>query len=144
MTDELEHALREAARWLETLAEDGPDLTVNAHKKAAHEAQEFAENPVLEEAADVFICLMGTAVRKGWTTRDIAEAIQSKLEINRLRTWMQKPDGTWQHMREIPCEDARRGIEHRPHVAMVSFGGTEKVEVGCTGKPYTPPPWVAG
>ena len=95
-------ALTRAARWLNRLALDGPDLRVNAHRKAAHEAQELADDPSLEEFADVLICLVGTALAHGWTEDDVAAAVLDKVAVNSARTWAQEPDGTWQHVPTIP------------------------------------------
>lgn len=93
----LPHALDEAVDWLRALATDGPDLTINAHRKAAHEAHEFAEDPSLEELADVLICLIGAADHRGWSQDDIAHAVSAKVKVNQARTWAQQADGTWQH-----------------------------------------------
>lgn len=97
MTD-LTLSMADAARWLIALADDGPDLTVNAHKKAAHEAIELADNPSLEEAADVLICLVGVAVRHQWTFSDLADAVNRKVAVNMSRVWELQDDGTWQHV----------------------------------------------
>lgn len=99
---EIDLALSDSARWLIALADDGPNLTLNAHKKAVHEAQELAERPSLEELADVAICLVGVAVRHGWTADDIAHAVRQKNGVNSRRRWFQLKDGTWQH---IPGSD---------------------------------------
>lgn len=96
-TSPLDFAVAQAAEWLDGLASAGPDLRVNAHRKVAHEAQEFAENPCVEEFADVIICLVGAAFHHGWSETDIARAIEAKVAVNRARTWKQEPDGTWQH-----------------------------------------------
>lgn len=98
--DALSRALSSAAHWLDALAADGPDLRVNAHLKAAHEAQELADDPSPIEAADVLICLVGTALHQGWTVSDLAHAVAHKVRVNAARTWAQQPDGTWQAERE--------------------------------------------
>jgi predicted house-cleaning noncanonical NTP pyrophosphatase (MazG superfamily) len=90
-------ALSRAQLWMLRLASNGPDLTVNAHRKAAHEAAEFADDPTLEEAADVLICLAGAALAHDWSIEDIARAVQAKTSINARRHWEQQGDGTWQH-----------------------------------------------
>ena len=97
MADQLD-PIRETANWLRVLASNGPDLTVNAHKKAAHEAVELASNPTLEEMADVIICLVGTALHHGWTFGQVMDAVHYKTAVNRARQWAQEPDGTWQHV----------------------------------------------
>jgi hypothetical protein len=73
-------------------------LTINAHVKAMHEAQELAVEPSLEELADVIICLVGTAIQHGWFEDDITEAVKAKLAVNKARPWLKQPDGTWQHV----------------------------------------------
>lgn len=108
----LDLAFTQAADWLNRLAESGPDLTVNAHRKTAHEAQELAEEPSLEEFADVVICLVGTALHHGWSEAEVARAVMSKVSINSARTWAQEPDGTWQHvpaLSEGESDDLREG-----------------------------------
>lgn len=102
-------ALSGAAHWLNALADGGPDLRVKAHLKAAHEAAELAEEPSLEEWADVAICLVGTALQHGWTTDDLAEAVKSKVAVNAKRTWGQTPDGSWQHVELILCPECANG-----------------------------------
>lgn len=98
----LARALSAAAHWLIALADDGPDLRVNAHRKAAHEAAELAADPSLEEFADVVICLVGTALQHRWSVGDVAGAVVRKVTINSRRTWTQQKDGTWQHAEVIP------------------------------------------
>jgi hypothetical protein len=95
---ELECALLDVGDWLVELANGGPDLMLNAHLKAAHEAQELADAPSLEEYADVLVCLVGVAITHGWFEADVAQAVQAKLAINKARRWAQKPDGAWQHV----------------------------------------------
>ena len=97
-TDALAQALSGAAHWLNALADDGPDLRVNAHIKAALEAREFADDPCPIEAADVLICIVGAALHHGWTVGDLADAVAHKVRINAQRQWAQEPDGTWQHV----------------------------------------------
>ena len=97
MTD-LTLAMSDAARWLIALADDGPDLTINAHKKAAHEALELAAEPSLEEVADVLICLVGVVVHRRWSFSDVADAVNRKVAVNAAWMWEQRPDGTWQHL----------------------------------------------
>lgn len=90
--------LRAAKRWLADLANSGgPDLRVNAHVKVAEEARELAEDPSPEEWADVAIALVGTALGHGWSVATLAAAVRDKVEVNRARTWVEKPDGTWRH-----------------------------------------------
>lgn len=107
----LSAALNGAAHWLNTLAEDGPDLRVKAHVKAAHEAAELAEEPSLEEWADVAITLVGTALHHGWGTGQLADAVTAKVAVNAERTWGQTEDGSWQHIEREPllCPECQNG-----------------------------------
>ena len=84
--------------WLRSRLQDGQDVITTAHLKAAHEAVEFAEEPTLEEWADVFICLVGAALHRGWEVADVAEAVRAKVAINQARTWAVNGDGTWSHV----------------------------------------------
>ena len=93
----LDHSLDRAAMHFFDLAKDGPDLTEKAHLKAAHEAVEFSDEPSLEELADTIICLVVAAYKRDWTIADIAQAVDDKMIVNKLRVWDQQPDGTWQH-----------------------------------------------
>lgn len=94
---DVDTAMTNARKWLDDLAESGPDLRVNAHRKAVREAQELVEDPSLEEAADVLICLVGYMSHKGWTNEQLADAVEEKVYVNIGRTWTQQEDGTWQH-----------------------------------------------
>ena len=91
----LERAFSDGAHWLKALAVDGPDLTATAHIKAAEEGAELAEDPCLEEWADVALCLLGTALAQGWDLDELGAAVQKKVEINKQRTWHQEPNGSW-------------------------------------------------
>lgn len=84
--------------WFQRLMEEGVDLTTNAHLKVKHEAVEFADAPSLEEAADVFISLIGALRYQGWSSLDLVNAVHEKMDINENRTWAQQPDGTYQHV----------------------------------------------
>jgi predicted house-cleaning noncanonical NTP pyrophosphatase (MazG superfamily) len=90
----------EVSSWLTVLAKNGPNLFEHAHLKTVDEAKEFSENPTLEEAADVLICVAAVIAREGWYPWELAEAMDRKLQINRTRTWHQTADGTWQHDEE--------------------------------------------
>lgn len=87
--------------WFHVLHDQGIDLTTNAHIKVEHEAREFADDPSLEEAADVFIALLGALHQRGWTPGDLAAAVYNKMNVNENRKWEQKPDGTYQHITSI-------------------------------------------
>lgn len=85
--------------WLHHLKEGtGIDLaTGKTPLKVMHEAEEFAAEPSLEEAADVFISLIAACTYFGWHPDDLARAARDKMEINKKRSWTQLPDGTYQH-----------------------------------------------
>lgn len=93
----LDVAIAQVAQWLEALAAEGPDLRVNAHLKVIHEARELAEEPSVEEFADVVIGLVGAAIQHEWSQEEVARAVVAKVAVNKARTWVQEPDGTWQH-----------------------------------------------
>jgi hypothetical protein len=65
--------------------------------KAAHEAREFAETPVVEEAVDVLIAVLAWAHRTGVSVQQLSDAIVAKVTANYERTWILQPDGTYQH-----------------------------------------------
>lgn len=102
MSTALPAAINRAVAWFERLKREGIDLTGNAHLKVEKEAIEYADEPSLEEAADVFIALVGSLHSKGWTTYDLAVAVQEKMTVNEQRTWAKQNDGTYQHVKEEP------------------------------------------
>jgi hypothetical protein len=93
-------AAREVYTWVESLKNDGIDIAEHAGKKAVHEAQEFVDNPSLEEAADTIIAVLGACRGQEWTLRELGSAMLAKMEVNRQRTWERQPDGTYQHVKE--------------------------------------------
>lgn len=95
----LDFAAGQVTEWVTSLKDDfGIDLADNAEKKCLHEAEEFADDPSLKEAADVFISLVAACHSKGWTPLQLAYAVNVKMQINWGRTWHRLPDGTWQHV----------------------------------------------
>lgn len=83
-------------------------------QKFLNEAGEFAAEPhKMDEAADVFISLMGTLWVQGKDLADLAQAVADKLVILRGRTWTTAPDGTYQHVRG--CEEC--GNDDGPYTA---------------------------
>ncbi len=98
MSGQLDAAMLGAVAWLAGLRRVGPDLVINAHKKLAHEAIELADDPSLEEVADVMICLAGVLLARDWDFEQVSRAIAAKIIVNESRTWFQEPDGTWQHV----------------------------------------------
>ena len=99
----LSAGLVETSASLAALAAGGPDLRSNAHLKCRDEAAEFADDPCLQEAADVLITVRAAADHRGWSDADLAAAVRAKNAINAARTWEQQEDGTWQH---VPGERA--------------------------------------
>lgn len=91
-------ALREAGEWARSVRSQGMDLPKEAHRKLLHEAFEFAQEPSLEELADVVICLVGSSVHHGWSIGDVTQAIVEKVAVNWERTWSQMEDRTWRHV----------------------------------------------
>lgn len=89
-----------AYAWFGILKSRGIDLTTNAHLKVRAEATEFAETPTLEEAADVYISLIGALYQRNWSMQDLALAVDSKMAVNERRKWFQMLDGTYQHTEE--------------------------------------------
>ena len=94
----LNEAYARATTWFETLGGQGIDLTTNGHLKVRNEAIEFAEDPSLEEAADVFISLVGALHQRGWGSPELAAAVVSKMTVNEKRSWAISGDGTYQHV----------------------------------------------
>lgn len=94
--DDLTLAAHGITVWFGKLRLAGFD-TDNQRLKVLKEAQEFADTPTLEEAADVFITIVGACQVHGWSMRELAGAVDAKMKINRQRTWEQLPDGTYQH-----------------------------------------------
>ena len=71
-----------------------------AEIKVAQEAQEFCDDPSLEEAADVIVPLLTWLDTKGLTVDDLLDAVDAKIHENMQRTWVRQPDGTFQHVEE--------------------------------------------
>lgn len=89
---------RRAFAWFATLHDAGIDITDSAHIKVKKEADEFADEPSLEEAADVYISLLGACHHRGWSVTDLALAVHDKMEVNERRSWVKTEDGTYQHV----------------------------------------------
>lgn len=95
----LEEVTYRTHAWFGLLVSRGFDLS-SQHLKVKNEAVEFADNPCIEEAADVYITIVGTLVQHGWSLNDLALAVDTKMAINEKRTWRQTADGTYQHVEE--------------------------------------------
>lgn len=87
--------------WFEQLqAEKGLSFSLPVQaRKFRDEAEEFADEPHrMDEAADVFISLIGTLWVQGKDLADLAQAVQDKLEVLKGRSWAVAPNGTYQHV----------------------------------------------
>ena len=87
-------------------------------RKCAAEAAEFAQNPSLDEAADVLITLLGWVTSNDHPIRDWLDVAHQKMQVNLRRTWVQQADGTWQHVEDLVAardddddESADRDVE---------------------------------
>lgn len=101
MADTVDHLEEAAARtyaWFGVLGSQGVHLTTEGQlAKVLRETIEFITDPSIEEAADVFITLMGSLSVFGWTVTDLAVAVDTKMGINEQRKWAKMPDGSYQH-----------------------------------------------
>lgn len=52
---------------------------------------------LMEEYADVIMCIFDSANRAGISVFDLTKAIQRKTEVNKGRKWTMNPNGTYQH-----------------------------------------------
>lgn len=92
----------EVTDWFEQLqVQQGLNFSLAKQaKKFRNEADEFADEPHrMDEAADVFISLIGTLWVQGKDLADLAQAVADKMVVLRGRTWSEAPDGTYQHVR---------------------------------------------
>lgn len=104
----------EVTAWFEQLqVEQGLTFTVEKQaRKFRNEAEEFAAEPgKMDEAADVFISLLGTLWVQNKDLQDLAQAVNDKMVVLRTRTWATAPDGTYQHVKG--CEEC--GNDDGPH-----------------------------
>lgn len=85
--------------WFNVLVARGFSLAAQ-HLKVKQEATEYADDPSLEELADVYITVIGALVQNGWSIDQLAVAVDTKMGINEKRTWRQQADGTNQHVEE--------------------------------------------
>lgn len=83
--------------WFEELWNERCFSNEAQEQKMLKEAQEYTAAPSLDEAADVFITLIGCVAKQGWTVDLFSEAVQDKMVVNEQRQWAQLPDGTYQH-----------------------------------------------
>lgn len=65
--------------------------------KLPEEVQEFIEDPCLEEAADVLICVLVELHQRGFHSQQLLDAVEAKMKVNLERTWTRQEDGTYHH-----------------------------------------------
>lgn len=88
--------VEEVYRWAEETFPNRTDASM--FLKMYKELGELVDEPSDSlEIADLFIMLMDYARRKNV---NITTAVMVKLEINRRRTWIIKPDGTMSHVKQ--------------------------------------------
>lgn len=96
----LNTAAAEAVAWVDKMSATHPRFGApSATPKVMKEAQEFCDDPSLEEAADVFISIIGACRVRGWSPAQLASAILDKVEVLHTRTYEEQADGTWQHVK---------------------------------------------
>jgi len=66
--------------------------------KCRIEAEEFVDNPSIDEAADVLITILSWCGQVGHTADDLLAAAEAKMRKNRARKWLLLEDGTYQHV----------------------------------------------
>lgn len=90
--------------WFEQLQVQGLNFSLDKQAlKFRNEAAEFADEPErMDEAADVFISLIGTLWVQNKDLADLAQAVEDKMVVLRTRTWAVAPDGTYQHVTAEP------------------------------------------
>lgn len=91
----------EVTDWFEQLqVQQGLTWTPHSQaRKFLDEAEEFALEPHrMDEAADVFISLIGTLWVQNKDLADLAQAVHDKLMVLRKRTWARAENGTYQHV----------------------------------------------
>ena len=78
-----------------------PDADSIAHmKKAIAEAHEVIDNPSdITEYADCLIAIFAAAYKQNIELPELLTSIQSKLSLNKKRTWLKQSDGTYQHVK---------------------------------------------
>ena len=94
---------------LDTFPGQGPKAGA---AKCLAEAQEFAADPSLEEAADVLITLLSWCAQTNHWSGEMLEAAEAKMVRNRQRQWNRQPDGTFRHTKATPADDP---VEHPSH-----------------------------
>lgn len=94
-TDLLEELAHQVAVFVTDVIPQSP---LSPALKCAKEAREFAEEPSLEEAADVLTCVLGWVHLAGHDVRELLGAAGAKMAVNNARTWQKQLDGTWQHV----------------------------------------------
>jgi hypothetical protein len=98
VSDFLSEAAARTYAWFGILPTQGVNVTREGQlAKVRNEAIEFCDDPCLEEAADVFITLIGSLQVFGWSITELAVAVDTKMAINEKRKWARLDDGSYQH-----------------------------------------------
>lgn len=66
--------------------------------KLPEEVQEFIEDPSLDEAADVLLCVLIELRQRGYDLVQLLVVAETKMNLNLLREWEVQPDGTIHHI----------------------------------------------
>lgn len=66
--------------------------------KLPEELVEFTEDPGINEAADVFLCVLIEMVERGFTLSQLLFAAEEKMQLNLRREWVRREDGTIHHI----------------------------------------------
>lgn len=66
--------------------------------KLPEEVQEFIEDPSLDEAADILLCLVIELRQRGFGLVELLVKAEYKMELNLTREWEVQPDGTIHHI----------------------------------------------
>lgn len=106
----LDSIVHEIVRWQRRQFPNSSTASAIDHLK--EEIDELAENPDGEEWADCMFLLLAISDRAGI---DRAVALERKLAINRARTWIEQPDGSFRHDpdHEVDC-GAEAGVQPAP------------------------------
>lgn len=74
--------------------------SVDHLKKLKIEADEAIEEPTdILEYSDCLLTLLAAAYKAGFTSKDLLDASNEKLEILKTRTWIKLTDGSYQHVK---------------------------------------------
>ncbi len=94
----------ERMEWaLQTFPEATPFSSLNKLCSEIEEVAEHLESQNYDgldiEYADCLMCLFDSAGRVGITPKEIFQAFERKLAINKERSWVKNPDNTYSHVK---------------------------------------------